>query len=227
MKGLYEIIKWIISKLKLKINSAVFVSIVFVTILFIHGPWITNSCYIKLPDRFLIELQNNFEIFSITFKNKVFLKSYQIWTYKGSERDSGSLSIPIQKEMSQFSISKDILTLHHRGDFEKIRVDFFHSLQNPIELKEVYINGKEVNLKTFYDENIPLMHKEYVTREYIREYLSRFLLRYNDFLSNYILTFIFLLTLLLTFQLFNLFIRYNPGSGFKIKKCVMSDGYRY
>ena len=212
MKVLAELIEKILSRLNLRKKLAVAVSIIFVTIFWIHSPWITNNCYIKVSKRLLFEIPKNFVDYNIVFKNSVYIKAYSIWLFneKGKQYEKGK-NVKLGKKLNHLTIDADIIKKLKNETFEKLRIDVFYSQPMQIEIKEVYINGSKINLKTFFDKNLKTMDmdKVYVDRVYTREYISQFLLRYNDQISNYLLTIIFLLSMYLVIQLFTLSIRYK------------------
>jgi len=176
--------------------------LIFSTILFIYSPKLLYQTCVEVPDRLLLRFPKDFKNCFIVFKSEVDVIAYEIALHRQKDERKPTIIKTVVVDEKRFSLTISnpwpqsvIINQSH------VMVKVFRQFSVPLEIRQVRMNGKKIPLKRFFDENLKVMDKSYVDREYMREYISLVLLKHNDSVSNYLLTFFCLSLILLIGQL--------------------------
>ena len=206
MDYISNILEKLLSFLRLKKKQAEIASFIFLTIIFINGPWLTGSSYIKVDDSLRFTVPKNSNNINLTFVDNLFVGRYTIYIKKKNSQERLEVTdVKETKKNIQIDLSK------YKNTYEKdpLYGDFSINIHFPetqnAKVSNFYVNGSEINLKDFFQKNLFVLKKYFVETESIREYISIFLLKYNDVISNYFLTFFTLFSFFLFIELLKLY----------------------
>ena len=184
--NIIDLINRPIGLIKTRSSFIISFSLVILTLIYIFGQAIIGKEVIEVGQSpIIIKLPVKFDKCQINFDRDIRIGSYHIFPFN-------------QKKTTIFSHKKIDSTsnlLIIENNLQKLKVDYLQihisaTINYPVMIQNIIVDSSKINLKNFYDNNLLILKKKYVDREYIRKDISLLLLKYNDTISNYILTFL-------------------------------------
>ena len=187
---------------KIRGQSAVIVtcSILLCTFLFIYYPQLADDVSIEFDIsayQVKCRLPKNFKNIEFGFRTETFIgvinealsaDTTRGWTEPGAI--GKTVSQKIKKLTVENLIPPEQRKRHGDTDWVIVGIQFkplLGELVLPLELIEVKLDEKKVELKTFFEKYLLGSEARYIGQRYVREFVSNLLLRYNDDLTNVLL----------------------------------------
>ena len=178
-------------------GSVVLLSVLLTSCFYIFKPMILESPILSVNgNRLSIKVSPHFQTLKISFETERYIMLYTMTPYIPVEDRDKRLQASYHNSNDIYSFSKTIIIERHILKVPPEHAYAIQAIEVTIAFKDIdesYINdivvdGKKVNMRNFFDNNIISKERKYIDRTFIRNDIAKVLIKFNDDVSNVIMT---------------------------------------